>query len=236
MEFPKLTERQEDILEAIIRVYIETALPVGSAAALVYSGLTLSPATIRNEMTSLEVAGLIVSPHTSAGRIPTDVAYEYYVAHLLNEVSLPLPEERQFKQISSLYGEFDERVRQLAKAVAAFSSEGVFVVFAERDIYYTGLTNLFAQPEFREQQQLYAMSQVIDRLDEAAADVFGDVRVGEACVLVGSKNPFGSGCSAILTRCPAGGSDIVFGILGPTRMNYDLNVVRAQSMQAYITI
>lgn len=79
----ELDERKKKILNAIIQTYQETGEPVGSRTISKYSDLKLSSATIRNEMSDLEDLGLIVQPHTSAGRIPTDKGYRYYVNHLM---------------------------------------------------------------------------------------------------------------------------------------------------------
>lgn len=78
-----ISERNKLILEAIIEDYISTAEPVGSRAVTKRHGLTLSPATVRNVMADLEEMGFLVSPHTSAGRVPTDKAYRFYVDSLL---------------------------------------------------------------------------------------------------------------------------------------------------------
>ena len=75
----ELDERKEKILKAIIQTYLETGEPVGSRTISKYSGLKLSSATIRNEMSDLEELGYIIQPHTSAGRIPSDKGYRFYV-------------------------------------------------------------------------------------------------------------------------------------------------------------
>ena len=78
-----LDDRKIKILEAVIRTYLETGEPVGSRTISKYADLNLSSATIRNEMSDLEELGYILSPHTSAGRIPSDKGYRFYVDHLL---------------------------------------------------------------------------------------------------------------------------------------------------------
>lgn len=83
-----LPERKVKILQAIIRTYLETGEPVGSRTISKYTDLNLSPATIRNEMADLEELGLIVQPHTSAGRIPSDAGYRLYVDEMLREKKL----------------------------------------------------------------------------------------------------------------------------------------------------
>lgn len=83
----ELDERKKKILTAIILNYQETGEPVGSRTISKYSDLKLSSATIRNEMSDLEEMGLIVQPHTSAGRIPTDKGYRIYVDQILNRMT-----------------------------------------------------------------------------------------------------------------------------------------------------
>lgn len=80
-----LDERKEKILKAIIQTYLETGEPVGSRTISKYSDLNLSSATIRNEMSDLEELGYIIQPHTSAGRIPSDKGYRFYVNQIIQE-------------------------------------------------------------------------------------------------------------------------------------------------------
>ncbi len=83
MPLPQLTERERRVLEAVIQSYVETAQPAGSNAIARRFGLGVSPATIRNTMSDLEEKGLLYHPHTSAGRVPTDIAYRVYVDSLV---------------------------------------------------------------------------------------------------------------------------------------------------------
>ena len=107
-----LDERKVKILNAIIRTYLETGEPVGSRTISKYTGLNLSPATIRNEMSDLEELGYILQPHTSAGRIPSDKGYRFYVDHLV---------ETKDKEISSMKDfviEHTEKMELVLKQVA----------------------------------------------------------------------------------------------------------------------
>lgn len=92
MALHELTDRERNVLEAVIRMYVETAEPAGSRALARRSGLGVSPATIRNTMSDLEEMGFLYHPHTSAGRIPTDKAYRTYVDSILRATSAPLAE------------------------------------------------------------------------------------------------------------------------------------------------
>ena len=90
----KLTERQQNILRLIIQEYIRTANPVGSKLIATNYTLGVSSATIRNEMAMLEEAGYLMQPHTSAGRVPTEAGYRYFVEKLMEQVELPNEEQR----------------------------------------------------------------------------------------------------------------------------------------------
>ena len=81
----ELDERKKKILKAIVSNYLETGEPVGSRTISKYTDLNLSSATIRNEMADLEELGYIIQPHTSAGRIPSDKAYRFYVDQLMTD-------------------------------------------------------------------------------------------------------------------------------------------------------
>jgi heat-inducible transcriptional repressor len=99
MAFPQLNERERRVLEAVIQSYVETAQPAASNAIARRFGLGVSPATIRNTMSDLEEKGLLFHPHTSAGRVPTDVAYRIYVDSLLP--MMPRLPRRDQEQLSS---------------------------------------------------------------------------------------------------------------------------------------
>lgn len=108
----ELDERKIKILDAIIRTYLETGEPVGSRTISKYTDLNLSSATIRNEMSDLEELGYIVQPHTSAGRIPSDKGYRFYVDHLL------LNKEKEISDMKEFVIEHTERMEQVLKQVA----------------------------------------------------------------------------------------------------------------------
>lgn len=80
-----IDDRKAAILRAVIEQYTRTAQPVGSSAAAKKAGVTVSPATVRNDMAALESEGLLHQPHTSAGRVPTQKGYRYFVDHLIHE-------------------------------------------------------------------------------------------------------------------------------------------------------
>ena len=107
-----LSERKLKILHAIIQNYLETGEPVGSRTISKYTDLNLSSATIRNEMSDLEELGYIVQPHTSAGRIPSDKGYRFYVDQIMQE------KEEEFSEIKDLMLKRVDRVELLLKQMA----------------------------------------------------------------------------------------------------------------------
>ena len=108
----QLDERKWKILQAIIKTYLETGEPVGSRTISKYADLNLSSATIRNEMADLEELGYIIQPHTSAGRIPSDLGYRLYVNHLMEE------KEQQVTEMKELMIEKQDKMEMVLKRVA----------------------------------------------------------------------------------------------------------------------
>ena len=88
--FQPLTDRQEHILDLVIRTYIETGMPIGSNTLVDRFEIGVSSATVRNELAALGELGYLVQLHTSAGRIPTEVGYRYFVQKLLGDFRLPV--------------------------------------------------------------------------------------------------------------------------------------------------
>lgn len=108
----QLDERKTKILQAIIRNYLETGEPVGSRTISKYTDLNLSSATIRNEMADLEELGYILQPHTSAGRIPSDKGYRFYVDAMMEE------KEREVVEMKEMLLEKQDKMEVLLKQVA----------------------------------------------------------------------------------------------------------------------
>jgi heat-inducible transcriptional repressor len=129
---PELTLRRQVVLGLVIRSYVDKGLPVGSKAFVEGYGLEISAATIRNKMAALEEMGFLTHPHTSAGRVPTEHGYRYFVEHLLGETELPLPEQHMIRhQFHQARLELDQWVR-LAVAVLAHTTRKAAVATPPR--------------------------------------------------------------------------------------------------------
>ncbi len=220
-----LDSRQETLLKLTVRRYVKTAEPVGSAWLADESGLDVSSATVRNELAALEELGYLLQPHTSAGRAPSEKGYRYYVDRFLEKKKPNAAHVETFEEIVKSAVEQDDRLRAAAKALAEIAQESALVAFAPRSVYYTGLSNLFAKPEFRQFAQVASMSKMLDHLDEVMEKMFSKVEP-QTTIWIGRENPFGAECGLVVGRLPSEAlaqEGALIGLLGPMRMDYDLN-------------
>ena len=128
----RISDRQRAILGIIVEEYVSTARPVASEQIVNNYNLNVSSATIRNDMADLERAGLIVQPHTSAGRIPSDRGYRYFVTNLMNPTALSQDEQRTIRhQFHQIEMDAEEWVR-LAASVLARTVHSAAVATAPR--------------------------------------------------------------------------------------------------------
>ena len=228
----EITERQKQILCQIIEEYAETASPVGSVTMAKLFGV--SPATIRAEMAKLEALGLIAQPHTSAGRVPTDAGYRFYVNNLEDErvaknstvfereasvdVSLERGMHALVRRVSS-QSQADAAIRGAVDTLVELTGNlGLATIGGQ--LYLAGISRLFTQPEFVDTRRVQAVARLLDNLEpwlrEAAP--------GEPLnIFIGQENPTGrnSEVSLIISKFRSPFSDKSYiGVLGPTRQNY----------------
>lgn len=124
MAYPELNERERRVLEAVIQSYVETAQPAGSHAIARRFGLGVSAATIRNTMSDLEFKGMLYHPHTSAGRVPTDVAYRVYVDSLIRLQPMKKREhDRLTAEIASGGSAVEAILRRAAQSLGVITQE-----------------------------------------------------------------------------------------------------------------
>lgn len=127
-----LTERRQVILKLVVQEFVETATPVASETLVRKYRLNVSPATVRNELAALEDLGYLTHLHTSAGRVPTDAGYRFFVENLMERTPLSLPEQRMIRhQFYQVRGELDQWI-QLAGAVLARTAQNASVVTPPR--------------------------------------------------------------------------------------------------------
>lgn len=216
-----LTERQENILAAIVEEYAEVASPVGSVTLAKL--FNVSSATIRNDMAVLEQGGYISQPHTSAGRIPTDKGYRRYVNSLANQQATPNAAiDRNARAMDvriRTAGEDEQTIRSAVKSLVEIT-HNVALATIGNSLYVRGFGNLFAQPEFGQTDAVQQVARLIDNLEpwlrEAAPN-------DPLSVFIGRENPIGksSQSTLIISRFRSPYSDRSYiGVLGPTRQNY----------------
>lgn len=262
-----LTERQREILFAIIEQYSELATPVGSVTLAKL--FDVSSATIRAEMARLEAFGLIAQPYTSAGRIPTDAGYRLYVNTLVEESEADFaaysPERSLAARLDSSPDFTETAARSYAElprlAPPASSSRNTSEskkpdrafhalevrVSSQTDVenairsavdalveltgnlglatvgnqlYLSGISRLFTQPEFSDLSRVQAVAKLLDNLEPWLKEA----SPGEPLnIFIGNENPIGktSGVSLIISKFRSPFSDNSYiGVLGPTRQNY----------------
>jgi heat-inducible transcriptional repressor len=129
-EMPELTERQKKLLLLIIRDYIESAQPVGSKRLAEHYHINISSATIRNEMAALTEMGYLRQPHTSAGRVPSEEGYRYFVSQMMNQAELPESVQATIAHQFHQSGPDVDQWMTLAASILAHQSQGVSVVTA----------------------------------------------------------------------------------------------------------
>ncbi len=218
-----MTERQRLILAAIIEQHAEIAAPVGSVMLAKLFGV--SSATIRSEMARLEEMGFIVQPHTSAGRVPTDAGYRFYV-NSLNEAQAEHPQQlldRSARAIEARIGTHSDRAdKAIRSAVDSLVdlTQNLGLATIGDELYLSGIGNLFSQPEFLQGNHAQAVARLLDNLEPWLREAAPNEPLS---VYIGAENPIGkaSGATLIISRFRSPYSDNSYiGVLGPTRQSY----------------
>src|SRR5438067_1690739 len=124
-----LDERRAAILRAVVEGYIETAQPVGSGYVARHEGIAVSPATVRNEMVALEQDGYLHQPHTSAGRVPTDKGYRFFVDSLVGPGRLDVPRQQQVKSFfATAHGALEDMLHETSQLLSNLTEYAAVVI------------------------------------------------------------------------------------------------------------
>lgn len=225
-----MKSRQEEILKAIIKHFTETAEPVGSNTILVSYKFDVSPATIRNDMVTLEKQGLLYQPHTSAGRVPTDLAYRLYVDSLADYETARATANQKLQSIREHLAA--KRIKQKvydAVSLLAQATENVsFATLSNQRTFYLGIANVLRQPEFtHEPQRAGQIFEVLEDNDNFLNFLHTLDLEEKAQIYIGDENIIEKikSCSIIVARYEVDSVPGYIGILGPTRMNYPVNTI-----------
>lgn len=224
-----MTDRQREILFAIIEEYAELATPVGSVTLAKL--FDVSSATIRAEMVKLEEMGLIKQPHTSAGRVPTDAGYRLYVNQLQEKMENrstaekeepEMPKDRTTKALATriqAQTRADYAIRSAVDSLVDLTGNLGLATVGDQ-LYISGFGNLFSQPEFSQANQVQSVAKLLDNIKPWLREVSPNEAIN---VYIGTENPIGktSNVSLIVSRFRSPFSDRSYiGVLGPTRQSY----------------
>jgi heat-inducible transcriptional repressor len=215
-----MTERQTLILRAIVEQYAEVASPVGSS--LLAKVFNVSSATIRAEMAELERLGFIAQPHTSAGRVPTDKGYRLYV-NSLSDAHQQSPTERRGERALAARvegGGLPERTIRNAVDTLVELTHNLGMATIGDQLYMSGLSNLFGQPEFASGAHVQQVARLLDNLEPWLREAAPNEPLS---VYIGAENPIGraANCTLIISKFRSPYSDRSYiGVLGPTRQSY----------------
>lgn len=220
-----LTERQIELLNAIIKEHTLSAEPVGSIEVVTKYNFKCSPATIRNEMAKLINMGYLEMYHTSSGRIPTKLAYKLYLEEILEETEVPVLQEVAMKQ--RLWGSRNDFYKLLKDATLSLAdTTKVLSIATTQDgfIIFSGASNLLDNKEFEDNQTAITALTLLDNYDILneifKKSIFGDeIRyvIGDE---IGIKNLERSAFVFSPYQTSNGKSGYI-SIFGPSRMQYD---------------
>lgn len=230
-----MNSRQEKILSAIIEEYTQTAVAVGSKVLVEKYKFTVSPATIRNDMTALEEEGYLHQPHISAGRIPTDKGYRYFVEEVMKDKELSREEQQKLqKEFLKLKAQNTRLTKTTAKLLSHLSGNlAISGNLAKDEFSEFGMRELMEQPEFQELDEMCRLVEVLDYVDEKFDALLKDMKEGETKIFIGKENPIGgiSNCSMMVSPYKLkSGEKGILALIGPKRMKYAKN----KSLMEYV--
>ncbi len=224
-----MNPRQAKLLQAIIDQFIQTALPVGSKRLLETAGFSVSPATVRSEMSFLEEEGFLLQPHISAGRIPTAKGYRMYVQKFMQPDEHQKLVQKRFDTLKDHYliHKDQERAYDAVALLASMMPNVSFATVPHRErVYYLGLANILRQPEFIENPTM--ASGVVEVLEGKLGEMLSNIEVDDNVrYYIGEDHllPQIQSCSLIVKEYTLRGQKGAIGILGPLRMDYAYNTM-----------
>jgi transcriptional regulator of heat shock response len=233
-----VNERQKNILAAVVELYTESALPVGSQALLDHYKFGVSSATLRSDMVFLENEGYLYQPHTSAGRIPTDKGYRVYVEEIMGEELLSKQDQQRLqKELLMMKAKQVRMGRSTAKLLSALSGNLAVTGVLDKEFYDFGMRGLMDNPEFQEIDELCRLVETLDSLDERLGSIITDMRNGETRIYIGEESPIRemSNCSMIVAPYENKDGRGILAIIGPKRMHYAKNTALLEYVQKMLS-
>ena len=225
-----MKERTLLILRALIKDFIETANPVASKHLLETCDLNISSATVRNEFAALEEVGLITSPHISAGKVPTEKGYRFFVDKLMTE------EEQNEKFIREIFekhiqnyrlSKTKESIFDAMKLVSQLSNNVAFATLDNDRTFYLGLSNILRSPEFITDPEKGAQVVEVFEGREKFREMLESMKIkdNDVRIFIGEENIMQeiNSCAIIVGKFRVNSASGYIGILGPMRMKYSYN-------------
>ncbi|MBI2624472.1 hypothetical protein HYW67_03175 [Candidatus Parcubacteria bacterium] len=241
-----MDDRTQDILSTVVREYIRRAEPIGSEWLAGNFDFGIAPATMRQELARLDETGYLTQLHTSAGRIPTDKGYRFFVNFLLVEERKR--HERLLQALMQQAEELEREREDIMRAAAQWLGEhsrnlGMVGLSGGEDgalrrgsgqmLYAFGFKQLLRQPEFGEVQYLTQALSLFEDIEEGIAELVDRVPADETSVFIGRENPLREArqWSMIVGQFERDGVPGVVAIAGPTRMDYDRNFALVEAVR-----
>ncbi len=206
--------------------YTNTAIAVSSDMLVKKYGLHVSPATVRNDMVKLEEEGYLYQPHVSAGRIPTDKGYKYFVEEIMPDQELSRQDQKRLQaELLKLKARNNRISRTTAKLLTYFS--GNFAISSlDKDFSEFGIREFLKDPEFQEVDEFCKVAEALDYIDENIELILKKVQSGETKIFIGKENPVKDleNCSMVVSPYTTKkGEKGLLAIIGPKRMKYAKN-------------
>ena len=219
-----ITDRQKNILNELVKLYINNAKPVSSELLEEKSKLDFCPATIRGEMKRLTDMGYLKQPHTSAGRVPTNKGYRFFVDSLNTDINSGINFE--FESINDDL----KLIETITRNMALLSSSLVFTYLNDKDfLWKDGWKEVFNNPEFKEPDFLSEFLETVDHFEKNIKKF--NEEADQIRVYIGDEKPFqAEDFSLIISKTRFPNQDGILAILGPNRMAYDKNIELINSL------
>lgn len=217
-----LSERQRQLLKAIIELYVKTGEPVSSELIEKKYNLGVSPATIRNEMVKLTDSGFLKQPHTSAGRTPTSMGFRLYITQLMHEKEVPVIDEVTIRQkVFDSRKQLDQMVQEATRTLAKKCGTLALSVNGE-NVYYCGAAHMLDLPEFYDidvTRFVLSMFDEISLLHQVVKKAQGSDPVH---VIFGEETEFEylRPTSFAFLNYNGENDNNIIGVIGPNRLNF----------------
>jgi transcriptional regulator of heat shock response len=218
--------RKQKILAAIVKEYSETANPVGSKELVDKYNFKESSATIRNEMAELEKTGFISQPHKSAGRVPTDKGYRFFVNELMRRFELSDKERRMLRtELTKLQAAHEQLGRSISNLLSQVSGQAAFALLPNESSS-SGLSHIIGEPEFTDTKTMKQVAELLENIDQTANKLVKKTDITAEAIIGGeSPVPVPKDLSLVVSNIKLkDGKKGVIGIVGPKRMSYAKNL------------